>query len=112
MHTKFFVVKPEGKRPLGRLRSRWECNAEMSLLEIIWKVVWDLAMCLRVATSGTLLPTYETHLSLRKIWGDFLASWGTKRSQSVLLFIDLAALCHPSVDLAALCHPSVDFSFH
>ena len=66
---KILVVEPEGKRPLGRLRSRWECNAERSLQEIIWEVEWDLAMYLRVATSGTLLPTHETHLSLRTIWG-------------------------------------------
>jgi hypothetical protein len=38
---KISVVEPEGKRPLGRFWSRWECSAEMSLQEIIWEVVWD-----------------------------------------------------------------------
>jgi hypothetical protein len=29
-----FVGKPEGKRPLGRLRHRWEDNIMMDLLEV------------------------------------------------------------------------------
>jgi len=29
-----FGEKPEGKRPLGRLRSRWEDNIEMDLQEV------------------------------------------------------------------------------
>jgi hypothetical protein len=29
-----FVGKPEGKRPLGRLRRRWEDNIRMDLKEI------------------------------------------------------------------------------
>jgi hypothetical protein len=31
-----FVGKPEGKRPLGRRRSRWEDNIKMDLREIGW----------------------------------------------------------------------------
>jgi hypothetical protein len=30
------VGKPEGKRPLGRLKRRWEDNNEMDLREISW----------------------------------------------------------------------------
>jgi hypothetical protein len=30
------VGKPEGKRPLGRPRSRWEDNIRMDLREIGW----------------------------------------------------------------------------
>jgi hypothetical protein len=30
------VEKPEGKRPLGRPRRRWEDNTEMDLTEIEW----------------------------------------------------------------------------
>jgi len=30
-HTGFFVGKPEGKRPLGRPRRRWEDNIIMKL---------------------------------------------------------------------------------
>jgi len=33
------VRKREGKRPLGRLRSRWVDNIRMDLGEIVWKVV-------------------------------------------------------------------------
>jgi hypothetical protein len=40
-----FVGKPEGKRPLGRPRRRWEYNIRMALREIGWgDVDWiDLA---------------------------------------------------------------------
>jgi len=30
------VGKPEGKRPLGKLRCRWEDNIEMDLQEVRW----------------------------------------------------------------------------
>jgi hypothetical protein len=36
-----FVGKPEGKRPLGRLRRRWEDGIRMDLREIGWgSVEW------------------------------------------------------------------------
>jgi hypothetical protein len=31
------VGKPEGRRPLGRLRCRWEDNIEMDLREVGWR---------------------------------------------------------------------------
>jgi hypothetical protein len=39
------VGKPEGRRPLGRPRRRWEDNIKMDLLEVGWGVAdWiDLA---------------------------------------------------------------------
>jgi hypothetical protein len=33
------VVEPEGKRPFGKLRRRWEDNIRMDLTEIRWKIV-------------------------------------------------------------------------
>jgi len=33
------VRKPEGKRPLGRPKHRWEYNIRMDLMEIWWEVV-------------------------------------------------------------------------
>jgi hypothetical protein len=33
---RILVGKPEGKRPLGRLRSRWADNIKMDLREIGW----------------------------------------------------------------------------
>jgi hypothetical protein len=33
---RLLVVKPEGKRPLGRPRCRWVYNIRMDLLEIGW----------------------------------------------------------------------------
>jgi hypothetical protein len=31
---RFFVGRPEGKRPLGRPRRRWDCKIKMELREI------------------------------------------------------------------------------
>jgi len=36
---KILVGKPEGKRPLGRPRRRWEDNIRMDLREIEWQGV-------------------------------------------------------------------------
>jgi hypothetical protein len=33
---RIFVGKPEGKRPLGRPRCRWEYNIKMDLRELGW----------------------------------------------------------------------------
>jgi hypothetical protein len=39
-----FVGKPEGKRPPGRHRCRWEDNIKMYLQEVGWGMDWlDLA---------------------------------------------------------------------
>jgi hypothetical protein len=42
---KVLVGKPEGKRPLGKTRHRWEDNINMDLGEVIWgRMDWvDLA---------------------------------------------------------------------
>ena len=34
MHREFYLGKPEGKRPLGRPRHRWEDNIKMDLREV------------------------------------------------------------------------------
>jgi hypothetical protein len=36
---RILVGKPEGKRPLGRRRCRWEDNIKMDLREIWWEAV-------------------------------------------------------------------------
>jgi hypothetical protein len=36
MCTSFLVVKPEGKRPIGRPRYGWEDNIKVNLEEIVW----------------------------------------------------------------------------
>jgi hypothetical protein len=33
---RFFVVKSEGKKPIGKLRRRWEDSVKMDLREIGW----------------------------------------------------------------------------
>jgi hypothetical protein len=37
--VKKFNGKPEGKRPLGRPRHRWEDNIRMDLREMGWEIV-------------------------------------------------------------------------
>jgi hypothetical protein len=48
------VGKPEGRRPLGRPRRRWEDNIKMDLREVGWGnqngLIW-----LRIGTDGELL---------------------------------------------------------
>jgi hypothetical protein len=48
------VGKPEGKRPLGRPRPRWEDGIKMDLREIGWGV-WGGFTWLRIWTVGGLL---------------------------------------------------------
>ena len=45
------VGKPEGKRPLGRPRRRWEDNIKMDLQEVGWEV-WTGSSWLRIETGG------------------------------------------------------------
>jgi hypothetical protein len=49
------VGKPEGKRPLGRPRRRWEDGIKMDLREIGWGGVWSGFTWLRIGTIGGLL---------------------------------------------------------
>jgi hypothetical protein len=51
---RILVGKPEGRRPLGRSRRRWEGDIEMELREIGW-VVWTGLIWLRIGASGGLL---------------------------------------------------------
>jgi hypothetical protein len=53
-----FVGKPEGKRPLGKPRRRWEDGVRMALREIerlAGGCVWIVFDCLRTGTGGGLL---------------------------------------------------------
>jgi hypothetical protein len=59
MRTEYriLVVKPEGKRPLGRPGRRWEDNIEgiediKGILRKLGGRVWIGFMCLRIGTSG------------------------------------------------------------
>jgi hypothetical protein len=52
---KVLVGKPEGKRPLGRPRCRWEDGIRMDLREIGLGCVWIGFDWLRTGTGGGLL---------------------------------------------------------
>jgi hypothetical protein len=45
------VGKPEGKRPLGRPRFRWEDNIKMDLQEVGWGA-WTGSSWLMIGTGG------------------------------------------------------------
>ena len=51
MHAGFFVGKPEGKKPLGRPRYRWEDNIKTDIQEV-GCVVWTGLSWLRIETGG------------------------------------------------------------
>jgi hypothetical protein len=51
---RILVGKPEGRRPLGRPRRRWEDGINMDLREIGWGV-WSGFTWLRIGTGGRLL---------------------------------------------------------
>jgi len=47
------VGKPEGKRPLGRPRLRWENNKKMDLQKVRWDVgIWTGSSWPRIETGG------------------------------------------------------------
>jgi hypothetical protein len=51
---RILVGKPDGRRPLGRPRRRWEDNIKMDLREIGWGALTGL-IWLRIGTGGGLL---------------------------------------------------------
>jgi hypothetical protein len=51
----FLVGKPEGMRPLGRPRRRWEDRIRMDLRKIGWSGVWIGFDWFRIGTGGELL---------------------------------------------------------
>jgi hypothetical protein len=48
------VGKPEGRRPLGRPRRKWEDNIKMDLREVGWRAR-TVSIWLRIGTGGELL---------------------------------------------------------
>jgi hypothetical protein len=48
------VGKPEGRRPLGRPRRRWEDNIKIYLREVVWEARTGTIL-LRIGTGGGLL---------------------------------------------------------
>jgi hypothetical protein len=51
---RILVGRPEGRRPLGRPRLRWEDNIKMDLQEVGWGA-WTGLIWLRIGTGGGLL---------------------------------------------------------
>jgi hypothetical protein len=55
------VGKPEGKRPLGRPRHRWEDNIKMNFQKV-GKGVWAGASWLKLGTGGEALVSAVMNL--------------------------------------------------
>jgi hypothetical protein len=51
---RILVGRSEGRRPLGRLRRRWEDNIKMDLQEVGWGA-WTGLIWLKIGTGGGLL---------------------------------------------------------
>jgi hypothetical protein len=51
---RILVGRPEGRRPLGRPRRRWEDNIKMDLQELGWGT-WTGLIWLRIGAGGGLL---------------------------------------------------------
>jgi hypothetical protein len=49
------VGKPEGSRPLGKPRRRWEDNIKMDFREVGWGGAWIGSTWLRIGIGGGLL---------------------------------------------------------
>ena len=49
---RFLVGKPEGKRPLGRPRHRWDDNIKMNLQEVGWGGAWTGLIWLTIGGGG------------------------------------------------------------
>jgi hypothetical protein len=62
------VGRPEGRRPLGRPRHRWEDNIKMDLQEVTWGVMDWIEICgllwYYAASCGNCLPTFRDNLSV------------------------------------------------
>jgi hypothetical protein len=51
---RILVGRPEGRRPLGRRKRRWEDNIKIDLQEVRWGA-WTGLIWLRIGTGGGLL---------------------------------------------------------
>jgi hypothetical protein len=46
--------RPEGKRPFGKPRIKWETNITLGLQEVGWMVAWTGLIWLRIGTGSGL----------------------------------------------------------
>jgi hypothetical protein len=67
---RILVGKPEGKRPLGRPRHKWEYNIKMDLRGIGWGGMDWINMAQDRDQWGAVLNTV-INLRFHKIWGNF-----------------------------------------
>jgi hypothetical protein len=85
---RLLVRKPEGKRPLGRLRCRWIDNIKMDLLEIRLSVV-DWIGLAQDRYRWRALVNVVMNLWLHKMLGNYRVAAQLVASQVVLSSIEL-----------------------
>jgi hypothetical protein len=72
-HIQGFGEKPEGKRPLGRPRHRWEDTIKMDLQELgCGGVDWTGLSWLRMGRVGRHLPVHYLNFRFHKMSGELL----------------------------------------
>jgi len=49
---RFFLGRPDGKRPLGKPRPRGEYNIKMDLQDVGWRAAWTGLIWIRIGKSG------------------------------------------------------------
>jgi hypothetical protein len=79
------IGTPEGRRPLGRPRSRWENNTKMDLQDLGWGA-WTWSIWLRTETGSGLLWMWYRTIGFHKMRG---SSWLAED-----LFASLEGLCY------------------
>jgi hypothetical protein len=77
------VGKPEGKRPLGRLRRKWVDNNKIYLREIAWDVMDYLDLVQNGNPYKTLLSTVK-NFGFHKCWEvlEWLHNWRLLKKSS------------------------------
>ena len=84
------VGKPEGKRPFGRPRRRWEDNIKRNLSEVGWGMAWiDLP---QNRDKGRILVNTTINLRLPENARNFLTRRGPLRFSRMTLFHGVSLL--------------------
>jgi hypothetical protein len=87
------VGKPEGRRPLGRPRRRWEDNIKMDLREVGRGAQTGL-IWLRVGTDGGLLCIRWWTFGFHKMRGIYWVAYDILASQEGLVFHGVSLMDH------------------
>jgi hypothetical protein len=100
---RILVGKPEGKRPLGRPRRRWEDNIRMDLIQIGWGGM-DWIDVAQDRDQWRALVNTVMNLLVTKMLGNFLVAAQLAASQEGLSSMELVILMKRSRHCSSLLH--------